>query len=160
MRAIAWACLLSGGCYLAPPAGMPPPSSTDPVGCITVQRTGRRSRRYWIGQQQVSRDDLDHALETVPASHDEARRHRISQRVALGLFFAGGALIVSSIAAMGAWATADSNSQDPLYMLIPAISGYAGAISGVAIGITGDSHWRRALDAYNDAATQSGRCPP
>jgi hypothetical protein len=139
---------------------MPPPSNTGPVGCITIQRTGRRSQRYWIGPQQVSREDLDRALETVPASRDEARRHRISQRVALGLFFAGGALIVSSIAAMGAWATTDPDSHDPLYLLIPAISGYVGAISGVAIGITGDSHRRRAIDAYNDAATQSDRCPP
>jgi hypothetical protein len=160
VRVIAWACLLSGGCFLAPPAGMPPPSNTDPVGCITIQRTGRRSRRYWIGQQEVSREDVDHALETVPASRDEARRNRISQRVALGLFFAGGALIVSSIGAMGAWATSEPNSQDPLYLMIPAISGYFAAISGVAIGITGDSHRRHALDAYNDAATQSGRCPP
>jgi hypothetical protein len=160
VRAIAWGCLALGGCYLAPPAGVAAPSSTDPVGCITIQRTGRRSRRYWIGQQEVGRGDVEKALETVPASRDQAQRNRVTQKVALGLFFAGGALIVSSIGVMGAWATAKPDSTDPLYMMIPAISGYFAAVSGVVIGIAGDGHWRKALDAYNDAATRSGRCPP
>jgi len=51
-------------------------------------------------------------------------------------------------------------SLTPLAMLAPALLGYAAAFTGVGLSVRGETHFHRAIDAYNGAATAGNKCPP
>jgi hypothetical protein len=162
VRAIALACLVACGCFLEPPPGaIGLPSRTDIVGCITREHVGRRRSTWWLGSRVASRDQVERALADSSVSHDQWLRHRREDRAALALFFAGMATVLASMGGMFGWISrVDDGSELPLVMLAPVAAGYALALTGVGIGVHADSHWRRAIDEYNDAATANDRCPP
>jgi hypothetical protein len=146
---------------MAPPAGaMAQPSPTFVVGCVTGEHVGRHRTVWWLGSHGASRERVERALADSPSSHDELLRHRREARAALALFFAGMATVAGSIGGMIGWLSQDGDSLSPLVMLAPVAVGYGLTITGVSLGIHGDSHWRRAIDDYNEAATANDRCPP
>jgi hypothetical protein len=160
VRAIALACVLASGCWLAPPPGAVAGAPADAqVGCISSQRSGKH-RTYWIGPNVVPRADVEESMIAEPASHDEATLHRRAERTALVLFLAGMGTALASVGGLVIWAEHEPDSQAPWAMLAPMLAGYAITGTGVGIGVHGEVHWRRAIDAYNEAASAKGRCPP
>jgi hypothetical protein len=173
MRAWLAGVLALSGCYLQPTVfererapllerSPTPPPPDPPVGCITLEPGYRRrsAGKWWLGSRRVSRDQVDHALDSSPLSAPLMARVRRDQHLALGLFFAGLALTVGSLAGMIAWIHADERSSEPLVLLAPAFASYALGIAAAPVSIRGDNQRRRAIDTYNSAAAEENRCPP
>jgi hypothetical protein len=170
----AWlACLLASGCYLQPtvfeggatvPVSEPPPPPVvdAPVGCVTQEPGIRRVRptKWWLGDRRVTLDDVERALAASPDSAAELARARRDHRLALGLWLAGIGIAIGSFAGMVAWIHTDEQSREPLVMLAPGFSGYALGFASVPLAIRGDHERRRAIDAFNEAAARTNRCPP
>ena len=167
------ACVLASGCYLQPtvfeggatvPVAEPAPLPVvdAPVGCITKEPGARHVRptKWWLGLRRVSRDEVDRALAASPLTAPEMARARRDGRLALGLWLAGFAVTLGSVAGMVAWIHADDQSREPLVMMAPAFAGYALGFTSVPISIRGDKHERAAIDTFNDAAARENRCPP
>ena len=108
----------------------------------------------------VPRAAVEQALEAEPASHEEVVVHQRAERTALTLFLAGMGTALTSIAALGIWTVHDTDSRAPWAMLAPLIGGFGMTVTGVVLGVHGESHWRRAIDDYNEVAAANGRCPP
>src|SRR5437763_713378 len=111
---------------LQPEAPLPPPD--QPVGCITHERVSRHVGIWWLGKRRVGHDEIDRALQAwPPGKGDLARAHR-DQRLSMGLWIAGAAVAVGSLAGMFGWLHSDDSSQ-PLSMLGSVAAGYAIMIS-------------------------------
>jgi hypothetical protein len=166
--------LALAGCYLQPTvfdsdARVPTlevtaaPTAPDvPIGCMTFEPSGRRrvAGTWWLGARRVTYDEIERTLASSPLTAPLMARVRRDKRLSLGLFFAGVALTVGSIAGMAAWIHGDEQSREPLVMLAPAFSGYALGFAAVPVAIRGDHEARRAVDTFNDAAAGQNRCPP
>ena len=173
----AWlVCLVASGCYLQPTVfeggGAPPPPVYDPppppppdlvVGCITREAAVRRRSpsRYWLGDRRVTADDVDRALAHSPVATPSLVRALYARRATPALGIGGIALLQSSIIGLTAWEIADDRAGlRPLALLAPATLGITLVATAISLDTHGSTLRRRAIDAYNDAATRENRCPP
>lgn len=126
------------------------------VPCLSFRREGRHTR-YFLGDATASSADVDRAMARVPrAAAAEARRGRLSAAAAAtGMAAHGLTFLVGAPLLLSSHSTAQTDAGAALMTAFP--------LGFVAISVLLEESGRarrEAIDRFNAASDDSGRCPP